>query len=1187
MIAFETLKIVCKAIAMSRFSFPGLGFFKTKNAQALKNKALLAYRGCDEQGKEKNTIHRLSFSEATSGIVAFGATGSGKTVNVMAPALRALAQEGCPGLVLDVKGDYTEMLLHTCPSRVIVIGPSAQATPINLIGGISHELFSTLLGSLLVEGSSGSTFWGSSAVEDAVFLFQMIKHHEQRDPNMADISEGLSNPVGACKKMHEWIAQSVSPHPLQKLIDRRKVDKFSLINFDSKKNSNDSTTLEQYAWHTAHILPKLGPFTDNLSMRTALCAASAPNWGDLLYEQNKIIVFDMPSSMYGASSFVASKIVRLLVMATVLNDPRKDDPAKGFGENKFSFILADEYQEYVNATGVRGLIDDNTFFDRSRSFHHINIVATQGIASLDAQVGQQSTDAILQNLRTKIFLPTDDLRTLEKASVCTQIDARQYLPKPPSTWSGLLYAPLSLSPIAGDGMVLMGKAGNEFPHMQSDIKEKRAVRKWKPMPTPVEVSHSFVNNSSFNGQQRLFILTLKSSRAIADFLQGLRDGLDKFGAHSDEWRPMIDACEILTASKSKSTTDWTSLLDLISIRAKSEGFVANIALVRGGGDVKSEDFAPFNSKEMLEKCMEVIAKGNVNLMIGIAHTQDIFLINKAACLIGETPQGLGYRYSHWLSKNSPLNKKALAEFSKTTYRHENPSIINDLLQSLRIVYEPLSIDDKKDEENMNLLPSENKKDEADFDADLFLGAAFKLPGDEEVKRQKKIKDFRETLGNSEEKEASKLKKLEKPSENHLKELDIFSEIEEFDSLDEIDDFLSAFMTISKEEKKSAEKPSEINDPSVELVLTSEAKDEQIPNEKIKDKEGGLEVALMEKIEKDLDCLIESEFNHVDPEIFPDKSNSNFRNNKHVGTSERLSTDFQRKSVDYGGWIPKRIDGRLDLSMTIDHLNQAKNRIGDLIYISLKHGGSMGSEDVKALEKHVLHLVAVLAPMSFNLSEFDESDKNTPFRASLAAARLDFTRVKFELDELTERISSATNYAWKISRSITLEPSAIEVLTLASDHCYELINDQITKMPAYLETPKWTGINSALRATLTEFFPTWKHICLSSTSKLLLMKGVGEVTVERIIESIESCGLLHTLIRPSQMRKIDRLISTPKDHGAEIKLPRIFTGGIKDCVLFDGRYSNPVGDIGCTCKPTLKIGTKVSSFTSIGSIKWDD
>ena len=97
---------------------------------------------------------KVSFGAATQNVLVVGGTGSGKTEAVMRPALARLLDSGCPGLVLDVKSDYSAMAAGY-PDRTVLVGTCPGARPINILAGMPDERFRQWIASI-GEGMKGT-----------------------------------------------------------------------------------------------------------------------------------------------------------------------------------------------------------------------------------------------------------------------------------------------------------------------------------------------------------------------------------------------------------------------------------------------------------------------------------------------------------------------------------------------------------------------------------------------------------------------------------------------------------------------------------------------------------------------------------------------------------------------------------------------------------------------------------------------------------------------------------------------------------------------------------------------------------------------------------------------------------------------------------------------------------------------
>lgn len=373
----------------------------------------------------------ISLSEACSSVIAFGATGSGKTTGVLQPAFYNLVSQNCSGMVFDLKGDYLALARTLVPKeRRVIIGTTDDSQPCNLLAGMSIEVFRSFMNNLKDSGGMRQDpYWGSGAVRDSLLIFRAFQIFERREPTLAEIYESLEDPNEFCG----WLdasAQGVRELPLDfiRIVKACKTENFSILNRgcsgvfgddDAALGVVPEETLKQYAWHTSVVCSHLRAFSENSVLRAKVCVPGGRD-ADVsrrIYEENAVVVVHIPATHFAQAGYVACSLLRERLYNDILLTTKSYRHQHGVGNGRFTFLMADEYQNFIkiNQYGNHtGLIDDNTWFDKSRAYNHINILATQGITSLYSQVGVLATDSLLQNVRNKIYFPTDDPSTLKR-----------------------------------------------------------------------------------------------------------------------------------------------------------------------------------------------------------------------------------------------------------------------------------------------------------------------------------------------------------------------------------------------------------------------------------------------------------------------------------------------------------------------------------------------------------------------------------------------------------------------------------------------------------------------------------------------------------------------------------------------------------------------------------------------------
>ena len=414
---------------------------------SLKNEPLLVFKGvnakpmhgryaerCTEagapsaihEGMEKSVV--ITFDDANRHLLVLGATGARKTTNSLAPAIAQMIAKHCAGIVVDVKGEYRHMAdLH--PDRVVVVGADDDATPYNLIEGMSDEQFSSFLEEITPRVREA--YWGSQGIKDARFI-RKVYELMGAEATLANIVEALQAPAEFVKMADTVImSRTTLATDFQSLLEAVIANSFSILaRGGSKLLDEDAPGMDevqkQYTWHTAGLISALAPFSVNAALREKFSpdpnkeagqqAEPLPNMEDLLYRDRKVLLLDLPLDRFGSTAHVVSKLLRIRMISAITGF--RDHKRIGCGDSFYTFFAADEYQHLVNIdqeASAGGLFDDTTFFDRCRGYGHINLIATQSVSALRAKVdsvsGDRGLDCLLQNIGTVVVFSSSDPAT--------------------------------------------------------------------------------------------------------------------------------------------------------------------------------------------------------------------------------------------------------------------------------------------------------------------------------------------------------------------------------------------------------------------------------------------------------------------------------------------------------------------------------------------------------------------------------------------------------------------------------------------------------------------------------------------------------------------------------------------------------------------------------------------------------
>lgn len=360
---------------------------------------------------------KVSFGAATQNVLVVGGTGSGKTEGVMRPALARLLDSGCPGLVLDVKSDYSALAAAGYPDRTVLVGTCPGARPINILAGMPDERFRQWVPSIgegMKATPGNSDYFAQQGEEAAYTIWLCLKYGLEEPVTLAKLHRCLTDP----RLLTKWLAafsEEQFPLVLRTQIAAERANQFSVLRFGGyfQKEGLDASDRanEQWTWSTNYIRNVLRPFAADPVLRAQLSARSELGISELVYDQNKAIVLDVPQAVFGTAATAISRLLRLQFMDAVRTfDPARRDEL-GFGRNKFTFLMADEYQEHVAATN-RDPLGDASFFATSRYCGHINLIATQSISGLAARADAAAIVGLIGNCRTKVVLSVEDPATI-------------------------------------------------------------------------------------------------------------------------------------------------------------------------------------------------------------------------------------------------------------------------------------------------------------------------------------------------------------------------------------------------------------------------------------------------------------------------------------------------------------------------------------------------------------------------------------------------------------------------------------------------------------------------------------------------------------------------------------------------------------------------------------------------------
>jgi len=338
--------------------------------------------------------------DAAQNILILGATGSGKTTRAINPLLLQLLEQQCGGLIFDIKGDFhqtVEALSQKTDSSYTVIG--AQDKPFNLLAGLTPEIAASFLKSalLLNGGHRQDNFWVDTATELCRHVLGVLsflpEHYSLHGLYCYLFDKAWRH---QCNEDIAALLLTLDDKEQRLLASYQHYYDVIFNDFDDKVQGGVKATVAQV----------LSPF-NHPELIDAFCTAH-PNsirLEDVLSGQ--VFLVNMPLSRWG----LGGKVVYTFIKLRLFNIMQRRTSQPEWNQDRFVFLLCDEYQEVVSAN-KEGLSDLN-FWDKSRSSKTIGIVSTQSVSSFYAAIGDRDmANAVLQNFRQKLCFRTEDETTI-------------------------------------------------------------------------------------------------------------------------------------------------------------------------------------------------------------------------------------------------------------------------------------------------------------------------------------------------------------------------------------------------------------------------------------------------------------------------------------------------------------------------------------------------------------------------------------------------------------------------------------------------------------------------------------------------------------------------------------------------------------------------------------------------------
>ncbi|MBS1054752.1 type IV secretory system conjugative DNA transfer family protein [Gluconobacter kondonii] len=364
-------------------------------------------------------------------VIAFGGTGEGKTELFLKPVFeKTISAKWGDGLsmgayITDGKGvlykDILAMPSVQARGDIAVLGTEEGHYGVNLVSGMTPLEVSTMLNTVSrqVMGESDDIFWSEQAsivfyhaavVADALSRtggYDETKWSAFAPWSLMGIHRLATNPKAfneACDELVQ-LSERDDLHPeIQELLESDSVS----ISVDYAKTTWRQMADETRSSVIANVNSVLGKFAGAPDVMKRFCTGREERTLDVDYALNGGIL----GVAVGETDFgVVGQVVAVWLKTRLYIAARKRQKADPqSARTKSCLLLADEFQMLATKGGSES---DAEFFNIARSTGVFMIAATQSVLSIEKRLGKTVTHDLLNNLRTKILLRTEELETLE------------------------------------------------------------------------------------------------------------------------------------------------------------------------------------------------------------------------------------------------------------------------------------------------------------------------------------------------------------------------------------------------------------------------------------------------------------------------------------------------------------------------------------------------------------------------------------------------------------------------------------------------------------------------------------------------------------------------------------------------------------------------------------------------------
>jgi hypothetical protein len=352
-----------------------------------------------------------------------GGKGAGKTRLMSSIALQAFRQ-ACGGLFFNIKGDVDSQLARLAARagrKIRIIGIGGESVNMMNGGRMTPDMVATYTQSLLllVDRNPNSSFWSQMGANLTRAVAQILYFIDGQyslpgvyrflfvDSFQAMVMQEISEFMDRLRDAYKHCADA----DLKKqMADDGRAIESAIQEIKNHYNQSDDVQKNVGSQLTQILSRMVVPEVEDAFFNSKPTAKSF----DLkdTYEKGEIFCINIPIQLYGPSARAIMALFKFMYYTTA--DQRRLEMAKpGSTVNRTTRVILGIDECQAIAVHTQDGMSDDKFLATSRDTLTINVWATQSIPALNAAIGKDGTDAVLANLRTRVYFRGEDLETID------------------------------------------------------------------------------------------------------------------------------------------------------------------------------------------------------------------------------------------------------------------------------------------------------------------------------------------------------------------------------------------------------------------------------------------------------------------------------------------------------------------------------------------------------------------------------------------------------------------------------------------------------------------------------------------------------------------------------------------------------------------------------------------------------